>query len=259
MFMFVGCEFVTPLAPEMKAPGKTIPRAMALGLVGVAICMFLYGAAIRQVANVPVSADGPHAPARHAGCDSRVRAAGARAVRPHLVRHRVPAPAPRRSTADGRLPRILYGMAIGALRALLPTSALQDAGGRYRRRGDRADLSCVADQRQSRQHPAPCARRHLRVGHAYLLVTASVVMLRIRRRTCRARTVRRCSLLRCPCRHHPGDLVHHAAGHERARHLRAVRRDAEHRARCSGRSSCSVGIRSSRCRSRKCCATSIAS
>ena len=59
MFMFVGCEFVTPLAPEMKAPGKTIPRAMALGLVGVAICMFLYGAAIRRwVANVPVSADG---------------------------------------------------------------------------------------------------------------------------------------------------------------------------------------------------------
>jgi hypothetical protein len=37
MFMFVGCEFVTPLAPEMKAPGRTIPRAMALGLVGGAL------------------------------------------------------------------------------------------------------------------------------------------------------------------------------------------------------------------------------
>ena len=37
-------------------------------------------------------------------------------------------------------------------------------------------------------------------GTAYLLVTASVVMLRIRRPTCRARTVRRCSRCRRSCR-----------------------------------------------------------
>ncbi|NWL47417.1 APC family permease [Pseudomonas asiatica] len=53
MFMFVGCEFVTPLAPDLRRSHKIMPRAMALGLVGVATCMFLYGAAMkRQVANV---------------------------------------------------------------------------------------------------------------------------------------------------------------------------------------------------------------
>ncbi|MFP6851061.1 MAG: APC family permease [Pseudomonas sp.] len=53
MFMFVGCEFVTPLAPDLKNSAKTMPRAMMLGLFGVASCMFIYGAAMkRQVANV---------------------------------------------------------------------------------------------------------------------------------------------------------------------------------------------------------------
>ncbi|HBQ5803932.1 TPA: APC family permease [Klebsiella pneumoniae subsp. pneumoniae] len=46
MFMFVGCELVTPMAPEIKQAHRTIPRAMALGLLGVASCMFIYGAAI---------------------------------------------------------------------------------------------------------------------------------------------------------------------------------------------------------------------
>jgi amino acid transporter len=59
MFMFVGCEFVTPLAPELRNPARTIPPAMALGLVGVAVCMFLYGAAIRrQVPNVALDPQG---------------------------------------------------------------------------------------------------------------------------------------------------------------------------------------------------------
>ncbi len=59
MFMFVGCEFVTPLAPELKNSARTIPRAMALGLVGVASCMFIYGAAIkRQIVNVALNAEG---------------------------------------------------------------------------------------------------------------------------------------------------------------------------------------------------------
>lgn len=53
MFMFVGCEFVTPLAPEVRNASRTLPRAMLLGLLGVAGCMFIYGAAMRrQVENV---------------------------------------------------------------------------------------------------------------------------------------------------------------------------------------------------------------
>ncbi|WP_212632069.1 APC family permease [Pseudomonas sp. KB-10] len=53
MFMFVGCEFVTPLAPDLKRSAWVLPRAMAMGLLGVGSCMFLYGAAMkRQVENV---------------------------------------------------------------------------------------------------------------------------------------------------------------------------------------------------------------
>lgn len=53
MFMFVGAEFVTPLAPDLKRSAWVLPRAMALGLAGVAACMFIYGAAMRrQVENV---------------------------------------------------------------------------------------------------------------------------------------------------------------------------------------------------------------
>lgn len=55
MFMFVGCEFVTPLAPELKNAGRNIPYAMLTGLFCVGLVMFLFGAAItRQVANVPL-------------------------------------------------------------------------------------------------------------------------------------------------------------------------------------------------------------
>ncbi|CAM3881504.1 MULTISPECIES: APC family permease [Pseudomonas] len=57
MFMFVGCEFVTPLAPDLRQSAKSMPRAMALGLLGVAACMFIYGAAMkRQVENVLLDA-----------------------------------------------------------------------------------------------------------------------------------------------------------------------------------------------------------
>ena len=53
MFMFVGCEFVTPLAPDLRKSASTMPKAMLLGLVGVASCMFIYGAAMkRQVENL---------------------------------------------------------------------------------------------------------------------------------------------------------------------------------------------------------------
>jgi amino acid transporter len=53
LFLFVGVEYVTPLASEMKDPSRTIPRAMYLGVTLVAVAMFLYGAAVaRQVENV---------------------------------------------------------------------------------------------------------------------------------------------------------------------------------------------------------------
>ncbi|MBE7473384.1 MAG: APC family amino acid permease [Anaerolineae bacterium] len=53
MFLFVGVEYVTPLAPELKNPHQNIPRAMYLGVTLVAVAMFVYGAGIaRQVQNV---------------------------------------------------------------------------------------------------------------------------------------------------------------------------------------------------------------
>lgn len=59
MFMFLGLEFVTPLAPELKHADRTIPRAMFLGLVLISICMLLWGAAMsRQVLNIPIDATG---------------------------------------------------------------------------------------------------------------------------------------------------------------------------------------------------------
>lgn len=59
MFMFLGIEFVTPLAPELRQAQRNIPRAMLLGLILVWLCMVIWGAAMaRQVPNVPVTPDG---------------------------------------------------------------------------------------------------------------------------------------------------------------------------------------------------------
>ncbi len=53
LFLFVGVEYVTPLAAELKEPARTIPRAMYVGLTAVAVAMFLYGTGVaRQVENV---------------------------------------------------------------------------------------------------------------------------------------------------------------------------------------------------------------
>lgn len=53
LFLFVGVEYVTPLASELRNPARTIPRAMYIGVTAVALAMFLYGAAVaRQVENV---------------------------------------------------------------------------------------------------------------------------------------------------------------------------------------------------------------
>ena len=59
MFMFLGIEFVAPLAPELRNAQRTLPRAMMLGLVLVWLCMVSWGAAMaRQVPNVAVTPDG---------------------------------------------------------------------------------------------------------------------------------------------------------------------------------------------------------
>jgi len=59
MFMFVGAEYVTPLAPELKNSARNIPKAMYIGLTAVFVCLLIYGAAVsRQVANVALDAEG---------------------------------------------------------------------------------------------------------------------------------------------------------------------------------------------------------
>ncbi|MDE2371433.1 MAG: APC family permease [Burkholderiales bacterium] len=59
MFMFLGLEFVTPLAPELRQAQRNLPRSMFLGLVLVWLCMVIWGAAmVRQVPNVALDATG---------------------------------------------------------------------------------------------------------------------------------------------------------------------------------------------------------
>lgn len=53
LFLFVGVEYVTPLASELRNSSRTIPMAMYVGVTAVAVAMFLYGAAVaRQVENI---------------------------------------------------------------------------------------------------------------------------------------------------------------------------------------------------------------
>ncbi|OUY54978.1 APC family permease, partial [Klebsiella pneumoniae] len=186
MFMFVGCELVTPMAPEIKQAHRTIPRAMALGLLGVASCMFIYGAAInRQVENTVLDAannvhllDTPMAiPAfaervmGHAGqywLGGGLLLAGCATI----------------NTLMAAVPRIIYGMALdGALPRFLTwlhprfkTPVIAIAIG--------VAIPCLhawylngdLDRIVPLILAAVCAW-----GVAYLLVTLSVVMLRIRR------------------------------------------------------------------------------
>ncbi|ENZ7198312.1 APC family permease [Klebsiella variicola] len=186
MFMFVGCELVTPMAPEIKHSQRIIPRAMALGLCGVAVCMVLYGAALRhQVENIVVDAkngvhllDTPMAIPAFAGqvmgefgkywIGVGLLLAGAATI----------------NTLMAAIPRILYGMAVdGALpqafawlhpRFKTPVVGIVVA----------VIIPCVyafaiqgsVESILPLVLAAVCAW-----GVAYLLVTCSVVLLRIRR------------------------------------------------------------------------------
>lgn len=186
MFMFVGCEFVTPLAPELKKAATTIPRAMLIGLTAVAGCMFIYGVALsRQVVNVAVNPEGtvhiletPQAipvfanqimgPMGKVWLGIGFLFAGAATI----------------NTLMAGLPRILYGMALdGALpkafaylhpRFKSPVVGIAAA----------VAIPCVhawylkgnLDQILHLVLAAVCSW-----GFAYLLVTVSVVVLRIRR------------------------------------------------------------------------------
>jgi len=186
MFMFVGAEFVTPLAPELKNSARNIPKAMFVGLTAVCTCMLIYGTALsRQVVNIaldpegtihlletpnaiPVFADQVMGPFGKVWIGIGFLFAGAATI----------------NTLMAGLPRILYGMAVdGALpkcfaylhpRFKSPIfgilfAALIPCGHAWYLKGD-------LDQILHLILAAVCSW-----GVAYLLVTLSVVMLRIRR------------------------------------------------------------------------------
>jgi amino acid transporter len=53
MYLFVGMEYVTPLAPVVNNPAKTIPLALFAGVTITGLTMFVYGVAVvKQVPNV---------------------------------------------------------------------------------------------------------------------------------------------------------------------------------------------------------------
>jgi amino acid transporter len=186
MFMFVGCEMVTPLAPEMKKASRNIPRAMAIGLCLVAVCMFIYGAALsRQVVNVAVNPEGTV----HILDTPQAIPMFARQVMGPFGKIWIGfgflfAGAATLNTLMAGLPRILYGMALdGAL-----PKAFTYLHPRFKTPVVGIAVSvlipCVhawilkgnLDKIMNLVLAAVCAW-----GVAYLLVTLSVVSLRIRR------------------------------------------------------------------------------
>jgi amino acid transporter len=195
MFMFVGCELVTPMAPEMKNASRNIPRGMAIGLCLVATLMYTYGAALcRHVANVAVNPEGTV----HILETPQAIPAFARQVMGPFGKIWIGigflfAGAATLNTLMAALPRILYGMALdGALpRAfaylhprfktpvvgILVAVAVPCAHAWY--------LKGNLDKIMNLVLAAVCSW-----GVAYLLVTLSVVSLRIRRpeipRACRS-------------------------------------------------------------------------
>ena len=186
MFMFVGCEFVTPLAPELKNSARTIPRAMALGLFSVAVCMFIYGSALsRQVVNVAVNPEGTiHLLDTPQAIPMFAKQVMGNFGKIWLGFGFLFAGAATINTLMAGLPRILYGMALDgglpkAFAYLHPRLKTPVVG-----IGVAVVIPCVhawllkgnLDKIMNLVLAAVCAW-----GVAYLLVTLSVVMLRIRR------------------------------------------------------------------------------
>jgi amino acid transporter len=186
MFMFLGVEFVTPLAPDLRNAHRSIPRAMFMGLCLVSLCMLAWGAAMqRQVENVAVDPKG----LVHLLETPEAIPAFAEQVLGHVGRVWLGiaflcAGAATINTLMASLPRILYGMALdGALpkafaylhpkyrspvvgivvSALIPIAHVVYING---------DLDRILPLVLA----AVCAW-----GTAYLLVNLSVVLLRVRR------------------------------------------------------------------------------
>lgn len=186
MFMFVGFEFVTPLAAELRNPARVIPKAMAMGLWAVALCMLIYGAAMsRQVENVAV----PSQPGLHLlDTPMAIPLFAERVMGPFgriwLGIGLLCAGAATINTLMAGLPRILHGMAMdGSLpkvfaylhpRLKTPLVAIAVSAAipclhAWVIRGDIARLGNLV-------LAAVCAW-----GVAYILVTLSVISLRWRR------------------------------------------------------------------------------
>jgi amino acid transporter len=186
MFMFVGMEFVTPLAVELKNPSRVIPRAMFLGLAAVAACMVIYGAALtRQVENVAVNAAGTvHLLETPGAIPQFAQRVLGPAGRLWLGFAFLFAGAATINTLMAVLPRILYGMALdGALpRAftyLHPKSKAPLLGIAVSVAIPCLHAWLIRGDLDSIMHlvlAAVCAW-----GSAYLLVNVSVVVLRLRR------------------------------------------------------------------------------
>ena len=117
LFMFLGLEFVTPLAPSMRAPQRTIPRAMGLGLLLVWLCTTLWGLAmVRQVPDALIGNGTLHLLETPAAVPMMATAVLGPAGRVWLGMAFLLAGAATINTLMAALPRLLYGMALdGAL------------------------------------------------------------------------------------------------------------------------------------------------
>ncbi|STW40592.1 putative amino acid/amine transport protein [Klebsiella pneumoniae] len=123
MFMFVGCELVTPMAPEIKQAHRTIPRAMRWACWGRQLHVYLRRGDQPQVENTVLDAannvhlldtpwrsrpspngDGPRRPVL-AGVGLLL--AGCATI----------------NTLMAAVPRIIYGMALGRRAAPFPDLA----------------------------------------------------------------------------------------------------------------------------------------
>lgn len=117
LFMFLGLEFVTPLAPSLRAPQRTIPRAMLAGLLGVLLCTSLWALAMaRQVPDLPLGDGTLHRLETPEAVPQLAVAVLGPAGKVWLGLAFLLAGAATINTLMAALPRLLYGMALdGAL------------------------------------------------------------------------------------------------------------------------------------------------